>query len=832
MAALVLLPLFAWQAAEANSRDASAKPFSSVIAVEDLELFGDFSLQDAAKRLPGVHGMQDGSFSIRGVGLNRFNLTVDGQRLASSGMGNRLTHPGGFSADFIRDLEIIRVVTPDMDAEALGGVVNLRTFRTPSEERVISAHAGGGLQTRYSDFLSPATRASFFYSDNPVENLFLSLNLHHQNDNRALESLATQYDAADFGDGFTDVLESVAPGLYFDEHERLGGSLQLTYLHGEQAMFHLRGAFANDSRRESWHRYSRSANGNWSDAVTTAAQGRLATDLQLNDTDIQRYMVQTGGEHYLDLMNVSYTLGWSRSIIEKDDYRFPFHVERLAFDIDMADRSRPSMEPVDNAPLRRNLTLQNMDYIVNHHLDNHFTGKLDLKIPHNMGSVKVGSSALLRVKDANEEGAYRKYSYRIAGLNHSSFDDNNPLSSHVFDDDYQLPWILDSDGARSFFHSTLPNMSYDRELFYRESDIWNYRANEQIYGGYGMATFELGMLTLMGGLRIEHTEGSYDGRAVFYNRFGLYSSTEDTTSSGSYTSFFPNARIGLEPIEGLRVQLAYSRTHQRPDYHHLAPFQLTTARDTTIFRGNSALESVVSDNFDLHIEHVHPVLGAVSAGAFYKEISDFITASRRQIEISQGDIPYFDSELFAGEETVISGTERTFVNSDKSATVYGVELSWRHDLRFLPGPLENLGLYATYTWTESEYQPANREEELSLPFQSPHVLNVALSYSQARVDAQLSFYHAAKVLREYADEPRLAPSLGSEAMYLDQYRDGWSDLSAFVRFRISDYFSLWADASNLLNQEIRTYRDSRDLYPELMTLRDGQTIRLGLNYTF
>jgi TonB-dependent receptor len=67
------------------------------------------------------------------------------------------------------------------------------------------------------------------------------------------------------------------------------------------------------------------------------------------------------------------------------------------------------------------------------------------------------------------------------------------------------------------------------------------------------------------------------------------------------------------------------------------------------------------------------------------------------------------------------------LNGD-SATLTGLELALQNQLRFLPVPFKGFGVYANYTLTDSTVQFPNHQGASTLPGQSRHVGNLALSY--------------------------------------------------------------------------------------------------------
>ncbi len=79
--------------------------------------------------------------------------TYDGVRMmannpASPQGGGRAVAFDAFPAGFFGGIEVIKSLTPSMDAEGLGGVVNIQPRTIPlGEDHVFDASIGGGIQS-------------------------------------------------------------------------------------------------------------------------------------------------------------------------------------------------------------------------------------------------------------------------------------------------------------------------------------------------------------------------------------------------------------------------------------------------------------------------------------------------------------------------------------------------------------------------------------------------------------------------------------------------------------------------------------------------------------
>ena len=130
----------------------------------------DENLGNFLVRLPGV-GTQvlEGDIvfvQVRGIHANLSAVTMDGSRAASGGAQsgmNRAFEIDKIPADFIETIEVTKAATPDMDADSIGGAVNLVTKSAFNRRgRTITYQAGTSYNVDRGTF-RPAM--SFMFSD-------------------------------------------------------------------------------------------------------------------------------------------------------------------------------------------------------------------------------------------------------------------------------------------------------------------------------------------------------------------------------------------------------------------------------------------------------------------------------------------------------------------------------------------------------------------------------------------------------------------------------------------------------------------------------------------
>ncbi len=128
--------------AEQERRESTAARI--VVGRDEIERYGDATVGDLLKRLPGVTAGSGGSPRLRGLGSGYTQILLDGERL-----------PRGFSLDAlspeqIERIEVYRAPTAETGARAIAGTINIVTregFRRRLNEVKLSlGTAGAGAQ--------------------------------------------------------------------------------------------------------------------------------------------------------------------------------------------------------------------------------------------------------------------------------------------------------------------------------------------------------------------------------------------------------------------------------------------------------------------------------------------------------------------------------------------------------------------------------------------------------------------------------------------------------------------------------------------------------------
>jgi len=285
---------------------------------------------------------------------------------------------------------------------------------------------------------------------------------------------------------------------------------------------------------------------------------------------------------------------------------------------------------------------------------------------------------------------------------------------------------------------------------------------ERTAAGYVvMEIFAGSKLFVLPGLRYEYTTSDYTGYQVLFSQTGAYVSTLPITSKTNYGVPLPalHVRYTLTPQSNLR--LALTRSLARPNYDDLVPYYAQNDSDNTIAMGNENLNPTKSWNVDLMAEHYFTSVGVVSAGFFYKQMQDYIY--RYTFDQTINGVIYKTTQPLNGE----------------SATVLGFEAAVQNQLTFLPSPLDGIGIYANYTFSDSAASFPNHTSTRPLRGQSRHVGNLAVSFEKRGFSSRVAMnFHGS-----YVD-------LVGASDLLDRYFDTHKQFDISVNQRLTK--KIWA----------------------------------------
>ena len=737
------------------SRERAAVNNINVITADNIGQFPDNNVAEALQRVSGLSLQRDqgeGRFiTIRGANANFNTTTINGLRIPGPEDDSRAVNLDVLSADLVQSVEVSKSLTPDQDADAVGGNIEISTLSAFDLGNSLRFNLEGSYNGKAED-VGPrvgVTGTRLFSIGDGVDNLAVSGSLTYFDRRFEVDNVEvgdwTEFDAPN-GQAIP-FPEAAEQRDYRLSRERTGGVLNFDYRPTAFSEYYLRTLYSEfaDNEIELEHEYI------FEDAspIEITDNGGLFSDGEVErrgkETTATREIlaISAGGSNIFDAWELEYQAGYAEaSTSEPFSLGTAVIAEGLDIGYDFSGsegRRAPNLFGTDLAALddptayELDLVELESDEVEEDEISLQFDLGRDLFWGNNPGRIQFGAKARLREKsnDANNS-------------NFVDFDDDYTLAdlAGTGERDYSLgrfgPWV-DTRRLREFFAANGDNFGIDPADFLLDSEGEDYSLEEDIYAAYVMAEATFGRVDLLGGLRVETTDIQQDGfrATVDEDLNDGVPVIEPFSGENDYTDFFPNLQARWNLSENLQLRGSFTRTMTRPGFEDAGARQVVEVEggERVAEVGNPDLDPFYSNNFDLELSYyAGEVLGAASVGIFYKDITDFFVTTD---VAGEGIFADFDEV-----ESVINGND---------AELLGIELSYVQEFSFLPGPWDGLLLIANYTYVDSEADLPGRQQSIRLPFQSDHIANVALGYDKGGLSMRLALNHRGEYLDSIND---------------------------------------------------------------------------------
>ncbi|EMS35370.1 TonB-dependent receptor [Mariniradius saccharolyticus AK6] len=789
--------------ARALNQQKTNSNITNIVAADQIGRFPDANIGDAIKRIPGITMQNDQgearNIIIRGMAPELNSVMINGERVPSAEGDNRRIQMDLIPSDMIQTIEVNKSVLPDMDADAIGGAVNLVTRKAPNRLRVSGTAASG------YNFLStkPIWTGGLIIGDRVFnDKLGVIFSGSYNNHNFGSDNYEAQWAETDDPNNPV-VVNSFDIRKYDVQRVRRSASLALDYEFNRNHSIILNTMYNWRDDWESRYRFRVDrtdlpfGTGNFTQIEPNLFQMRGRTAIQTkggidNDRvrntrlEDQRVVNATlSGSHLFNRLKMTWNATYAKASEDRPNERYITHRGNADVILDIRDPFKVLTSLV-NEDSRLGLGLNEIYESNNNTYEEDFNSRLDFALPYagNKGLLKFGGR--LREKYKQRTDSYDVYDpivdlgtdgNRLGGLPTSLQNDRVFLNGPQY-----VPGRFVTKeflGGLDLYNESL----FDYEDAVGEYITGNYEASERITAGYVMTDYQFNpKLSAIFGLRLENTNLEYRGYE-FDEDNGTFQ--QSATVSDNYNNFMPGAHFKYDLKENQIVRLAWANTIARPNYFDLVPYAIFSPDNQTLQRGNPNLVPTTSMNFDLMYEHYYKSVGVFSAGGFYKDVDNFIY-QKTQLNINDPDF----GQLLESTRPENGGT----------ANVYGFETSIQRQFDFLPGIWKGLGIFANYTFTDSRTTGIQERENdnLKLPGTARNMFNASLSFETEKIVLRVSVNHASG----YLDE------VGSST-FDDFYYDRQTFLDVNASYAITKNWRFFAEANNLTNQPLRYYQGIR-----------------------
>ena len=849
----------------AINQQINANTITNVVSEDKIQDIPDVNAAESVARLPGVSIIRSGGegqqVAVRGLSPQYNVMMVNGVRMQSTDRDNRSVDLNMIAPNVLSGIEVTKALTADMDADAVGGTVNLKIGKAaPGLQGKFSMQSGyGSVGETYGNWRGTGLLSNRFlsnklgvqlsgYLDDFNRNsdiLRAGYTINEENQREEDEETLAQIDLAN-----TVILDRVT------DRQRKGGGLVLDYElpFGSLLFNNFISNLAEDQveMRNSLGVLGNQFSGSASvrELSNTVISNALQGEFTFSNIDVDFTLSNSISQQDRpgDLQaNIAAAQGQSAFSTTEDETATP---SEFLNSVEVQDILRVTRFFTTERDIREDAQDAAINVSVPYTITNNITGKIKAGARYTYNSRDNDETMRFNQPDRTFEGerfvaALRESLWVDLGL--ALVDENLGIRAFLFEDeDYDIGEFLSGEeGVDQFFYTAdvdklkeferlaIENDAYffaDQQSFERD---FNYSRDFSAF--YAMTELNVGtFLTLFPGIRYERYDIDYN--AFFTQKFGPNFedfSNEELTSQSSSENWFPQLQARIKPLDWLDVRLASTKSIIYPDYRALSPFiYLNTFSGPFMTVGNPALEPAVAQNYDLYASVYHDYIGLLTAGFFRKEIEDLITPF--SFRTTDPERINNRAELSQTAPTDIN----TWINLDATTTVEGFELEWQTNFWYLPNFLRGLVFSVNYTHINSEtaypFQvlvklepgPFGRSELVDstragrMPDQPNDILNATLGYDFKGFSARLSFL--------YQDNVLVSPGTRAE---LDAYTDAlrrW-DLIVYQQLPWKG-FKAYMNFNNITNSSDRSFisvlekLSSADYY--------GRTIDIGVRYEF
>lgn len=786
---------------------------TNIVSSDQMGRFPDQNIGDALKRIPGFSVNYDQGearyANVRGTAPELNAVMINGERVPSAEGEARAVQLDLIPTEMIQTIEVNKVVTPDMDADAIGGAVNLVTRQAPNSRR-LSATLGSGY-----NFLSekPMLNGSFiagqrFFDDK----LGLVVSGTWQDHRLGSDNAEGSWDVAENGGYFTDGWEV---RQYEIRRLRRSVSTAFDYQFNANNQLFFDAIYNHRNDWENRFRLEYGLSEPNADGISEESEIIRQVKAGSKDDDNARLEDQRTtslslkGDHFFaNLLDVKWSLSYAKASEERPHERYiEWALEEVPVGVNLSDPRFPLMSE-NYAYDQFELGEISEEFQYTDEIDT--KAKIDFSLPLATTGVyadRLSFGLKYKAKDKKRDNSW--YEVEAVGADTSFYQNMAaaPLVDKSKDNflagDYKVGQFTDSEfiGNRNYDDAS----NYEKKADPSEYAAASYTATEDIIAAYIMLDQHLGAkLKMKVGVRVENTTLNNAGNQYDENTEAV----TPTSGDDSYTNILPGLYFKYDMDENTIFRFAYTNTLARPRYYDLVPYREIAEDNEELAVGNPALKPTLSTNLDFMAEHYLTSIGLLAGGVFYKNITDFIYVYGQDDYVDPMSGNTYD-EFFQPR-------------NGAKATLYGIEAAFQRQLTFLPGVLSNFGVYLNYTYTYSKTDnPEFGDNQIKLPGAAPHSLNANLTYQMNKLSMGLSFNYTSPYLDP--DDVDLTPGL-------ERYYDKVTYLDFNSTYKLTEQVRFYLEANNLLNQPLRYYAgvSERTFQQEYYSSR----ITAGFKYDF
>jgi TonB-dependent receptor len=795
---------------QAINEQLSSEQIKNVVSAARIQELPDANAAESVGRLPGISVLRSGGEGdevvVRGLAPKYNRITINGVEMAASDPNDRSVDLSMISSNMLEGIEVSKTVTPDMDADVIGGTVNFQLKEAKGSEtgapvfHFLTQGSYNGLSDAYNklnNYKYVASGEQRFLNDNL--GLFIQADLERKN-------LTSNELGGSYNHQGSSTVNYITNSLNLDDiprdRQRANGTLVMDYKLPEGKIvltnFFSTGTTNMQDREETYdimndlHTYSLDYTKSTLGVITNA----LEIEKQLPVFHVDAKLSHT----YSETKDPN---DWTISFQQTDQDLGQFSG---AANLNPEDIPKAANNDTNNTFLH-NLT--NTDMFSK---ERALTASLDLETNINF-SDEVTAILKFGGKYRYQTRLHTQDQYTGQGLDIESapFVDSLIAShfpstsqyihtTHIpikpfLDPNYKYGTFLAGDypmilplnfgmlsNMANFVKSNVAliqanndAISYFHDAF--NSTTNNYSGHENQSAGYVMATVNVGsQITIIPGVRYQDLQTTYTAPRGIENQssatgggYNYY----DTTLTANHGFWLPDVTLRYKPLSWFDVRLSYTNTISYPDYDAIIPridVGFSGANGAPIAYNNYQLVPSTSKNYDAYFSFYDNSIGLFTVGGFLKQVDNLIYSWNFFVSNSAAS-PYYPPLLAHLAPSGLYNVT-TFINDSSQAEDLGLELDWQTHFWYLPYPLNGLVFNVNYThvYSHEQYSYVNAEKvgrateyvDTSftdrLLYQPNNIFNLSVGYDYEGFSIRVSMLYQADIFTGINFWPQLRTS--------------------------------------------------------------------------
>ncbi|WBQ13099.1 TonB-dependent receptor [Hyphomonadaceae bacterium BL14] len=793
----------------------------------------DVSIAETLDRVAGVssdigfNSSQPRTVTVRGFDSRYNSTSIDGNPIWNSSRNNRGTQLDVFPSSVVSSVNVYKTVTPGLDANSVGGHIELRTLRAfdGGDQPYFTSQASYGF---YEQSDTPRDGAATYRADVAGKFTF-------GRDNQFGVVLGADFQSHQFTDLFNDVrgsstdaqgVRTLAGNLAFNGQNQTEIRRQAYYGKLETRRDSSLYAFAalsyfTEDNTSSFNRSGFFFNpGSVTNATATTGDFTGAAGIVFVEPYIinrSTVLVATGldyqiGAASLLTVRAGYVNYDNDETLSRSTQFRAFENFEGSYDIS-GNQPRfqltPSSQALFNDPslfLGRPGATRSFDFVIPHQ-DNVYSLRAQFDYNSHADASGLGFSAGLSFRRLDR---LFDQTTELFGFNAP----NLPLSEVLVPG---TPFTGAPGGENLYFIDYRAFTDFSDRVGVRtvSDDLTaDYDLSEDVWAGHAAVYYNAGALRILAGARIEHT--SYTNQTANM----VAGAVTPVTNEHEYTNILPNVQAIYDVNERLRLRGAYTQTIARPDFADFAfgrsvsfsPSANPALPDVEVVSGtNPFLDARVSSNFDASLEYYLDG-GLFSVGVFVKNFDREIFTQRIETRNDAGDVVRIDQ----------------FPLNNSEASVRGFEVTYeQNQIPYLPPLFEGLGFAGNFTYLDGQWDVVFNDGTVrsidGLRNQPDWLASMNLFYNRGPVWVSLAYRMRGQTFTGSfgpADQPER-----------DIYVDNYNRLDLQAAYNLTDRLQVYAAARNLTDT-FYVERFGADDGLLRRSINPGRLFWLGLKYAY